>query len=155
MLTFIYLAYSMMALLYETVPAFEETWIECLEDLGRYRMAIEDDDIRDRETWIAVSRNWYSKASDKAPTTGRLYHHLAILARPNALQQLFYYSKSLNVRIPFASARESIMSLFDPIMAPNRGHPSVKTNDTMMFNDKEMSGFTTSLDSHIDRSTLR
>ena len=49
MLTFIYLSYSMMALLYETVPAFEDTWIECLGDLSRYRMAIEDDDIRDRE----------------------------------------------------------------------------------------------------------
>lgn len=37
MLAFIYLAYSMMALLYETVPTFEDTWIECLGDLGRYR----------------------------------------------------------------------------------------------------------------------
>ncbi|OHW95090.1 hypothetical protein CSPAE12_06270 [Colletotrichum incanum] len=37
MLTFIYLAYSMMAVLYETVPTFEDTWIECLGDLGRYR----------------------------------------------------------------------------------------------------------------------
>ncbi|CAJ2503087.1 Uu.00g104810.m01.CDS01 [Anthostomella pinea] len=73
MLTFIYLAYSMMALLYETVPAFEDTWIECLGDLGRYRMAIEDDDIRDREVWTSVSRHWYSKASDKAPTTAN--HH--------------------------------------------------------------------------------
>lgn len=79
-------------------------------------MAIEDDDIRDRENWTAVSRHWYSKASDKAPTTGRLYHHLAILARPNALQQLFYYTKSLCVPIPFASARESIMTLFEPIL---------------------------------------
>ncbi|KAG4427242.1 hypothetical protein IFR05_017275 [Cadophora sp. M221] len=95
MLAFIYLAYSMMALMYETVPAFEDTWIECIGDLGRYRMAIEDDDIRDREVWTGVARHWYSKASDKAPTTGRLYHHLAILARPNALQQLFYYAKSL------------------------------------------------------------
>ncbi|CAJ2506647.1 Uu.00g078330.m01.CDS01 [Anthostomella pinea] len=59
-------------------------------------MAIEDDDIRDREVWTSVSRHWYSKASDKAPTTVRLYHHLAILARPNALQQLFYYTKSLS-----------------------------------------------------------
>ncbi|KAI8624902.1 hypothetical protein F5Y19DRAFT_467453 [Xylariaceae sp. FL1651] len=117
MLTFIYLAYSMMALLYETVPAFEDTWIECLGDLGRYRMAIEDEDIRDREVWTSVSRHWYSKASDKAPTTGRLYHHLAILARPNALQQLFYYTKSLCVPIPFGSARESIMTLFDPILS--------------------------------------
>lgn len=48
-LTFIYLAYSMMTLLHETVPAFEDTWIECLGDLGRYGMAIEDDDIRDRD----------------------------------------------------------------------------------------------------------
>jgi hypothetical protein len=97
MLAFIYLAYSMMALLYETVPAFEDTWIECLGDLGRYRMAIEDDDIRDREVWTGVARHWYSKASDKAPTTGRLYHYLAILARPNTLQQLFYYAKYWNL----------------------------------------------------------
>ncbi|KAI2639191.1 hypothetical protein GGS21DRAFT_506327 [Xylaria nigripes] len=119
MLTFVYMAYSMLALLYETVPVFEETWIECLGDLGRYRMAIEDDDIRDRDVWTSVSRNWYSKASDKDPTVGRLYHHLAILARPNALQQLFYYSKSLCVPKPFASTKESIMTLFDPIFSKN------------------------------------
>jgi Est1-like DNA/RNA binding protein len=122
MLSFIYLAYSMMALLYETVPAFEETWIECLGDLGRYRMAIEDDDIRHREVWTTVSRNWYSKASDKAPTTGRLYHHLAILARPNGFQQLFYYTKSMCVAIQFDSARESIMTLLEPVMSLNPNH---------------------------------
>ena len=116
MLNFIDTAYSMMALLYEIVPAFEDTWIEYLGDLGRYRMAIEDDDIRDRERWTGVSRYWYSKASDKSPNTGRLYHHLAILARPNALQQLYFYAKSLCVPIPFPSARESIMTLFDPLL---------------------------------------
>ncbi|KAL2062098.1 hypothetical protein VTL71DRAFT_6364 [Oculimacula yallundae] len=122
MLAFIYLAYSMMALLYETVPAFEDTWIECLGDLGRYRMAIEDDDIRDREVWTGVARHWYSKASDKSPTTGRLYHHLAILARPNALQQLFYYSKSLCVANPFTSARDSILTLFEPLLNSDNAH---------------------------------
>ena len=96
MLVFIYLAYSMMALLYETVPTFEDTWIECLGDLGRYHMAVKDCGIRDREVWTGVARHWYSKASDRATTTGRFYHHLAILARPSALQQLFYYSKSLS-----------------------------------------------------------
>lgn len=30
MLAFLYIAYSMMALLYETVSTFEDTWIECL-----------------------------------------------------------------------------------------------------------------------------
>lgn len=36
MLTFIYIAYSMMSLLMESVPSFLETWIECLGDLARY-----------------------------------------------------------------------------------------------------------------------
>ena len=170
MLTFIYLAYSMMALLYETVPAFEDTWIECLGDLGRYRMAIEDDNIRDREVWTAVSRGWYSKASDKAPTTGRLYHHLAILARPNALQQLFYYNKSLCVAIPFVSARDSIMTLFEPVMAPNSNqqsrlpateHAFVKTHGHMFIKrmaakmELSMDEFINTLDNHIGRSTRR
>ena len=57
-----------MALLYGTVPAFENTWIECLGDLGRYRMEIEDDDIRGRELWTGVARHWYSNASGKTPT---------------------------------------------------------------------------------------
>ena len=46
-----------------------------------YRMAIEDDDIKDREHWTAVSRDWYARASDENPRVGRFYHHLAILAR--------------------------------------------------------------------------
>ncbi|KAF5025707.1 hypothetical protein F66182_2212 [Fusarium sp. NRRL 66182] len=167
MLTFLYLAYSMMALLYETVPAFEDTWIECLGDLGRYRMAIEDDDIRDREVWTGVSRHWYSKASDKSPTTGRLYHHLAILARPNALQQLYYYTKSLCVPIPFSSARESIMTLFDPVLSnsPTRLAPVdaafVKAHGILFsgkFQDQlqeSMDSFIEQLDGCIGRSTKR
>lgn len=169
MLTFIYLAYSMMALLYETVPAFEDTWIECLGDLGRYRMAIEDDDIRDREVWTSVSRHWYSKASDKSPTTGRLYHHLAILARPNALQQLFYYSKSLCVPTPFTSARDSIMTLFDPILNATAQKSRLPPIDSsfvkahgILFSGKSqedfsdaMGGFLQDLDNHIGRSTRR
>ncbi|KAF4486122.1 EST/SMG-like protein 1 [Colletotrichum fructicola Nara gc5] len=167
MLNFIYLAYSMMALLYETVPTFEDTWIECLGDLGRYRMAIEDDDLKDREVWTSVSRHWYSKASDKAPTTGRLYHHLAILARPNALQQLFYYSKSLCVPIPFVSARESIMTLFEPHL---NGSPTrlqeidaafVRAHGILFSGRKQeqlapsVDEFIGSLDNHIGRTTRR
>ncbi|KAH6952398.1 hypothetical protein BKA56DRAFT_243701 [Ilyonectria sp. MPI-CAGE-AT-0026] len=129
MLTFLYLAYSMMALLYETVPAFGDTWIECLGDLSRYRMAIEDDDIKDREVWTGVSQHWYSKASNKSPNTGRLYHHLAILARSNALQQLYYYAKSLCVPTPFLTSRESVMTLFNPILDSDPRHLSeVDTN---------------------------
>ena len=117
MLAFIYIAYSMMALLYETVPSFEDTWIECLGDLGRYRMAIEDDEPRDREVWSNVAKYWYSKASDKSPTIGRLYHHLAILAKPYSLEQLSLYERSLTSVTPFESARGSIMTLLNPILA--------------------------------------
>ena len=116
MLAFIYIAYSMMALLYETVSTFENTWIECLGDLGRYRMAIEDEDPRDRDVWSGVARYWYSKAADKIPANGRLYHHLAILARPYTLQQLSFYAQSLTSIEPFNEARSSIMTLFDPIL---------------------------------------
>ncbi|KKA16301.1 hypothetical protein T310_10098 [Rasamsonia emersonii CBS 393.64] len=120
MLTFIYIAYSMMTLLLESVPSFEETWIECLGDLARYRMAVEENDMRDREVWSGVARYWYNKAADKNPGIGRIQHHLAVLARPNILQQLFYYSKSLVSIQPFLSTRESILLLFNPLLDPAR-----------------------------------
>ena len=116
MLTFIYIAYSMMALLYETVSNFEDTWVECLGDLKRYRMAVEDDDQRDRDLWSGVVLSWYSKAADKNPSTGRLYHHLAILSRSYTLQQLSFYTRSLTCLNPFESARASITTLFNPIL---------------------------------------
>ena len=159
MLAFIYLAYSMMALLYETVPAFEDTWIECLGDLGRYRMAIEDDDIRDRDVWTGVARHWYSKASDNAPNTGRLYHHLAILARPNALLQLFYYTKSLCVAVPFSSARESILTLFEPVLNATSGQGQYRLPpfDTafvkahgLLFTNKNMDKFRPAVQEFLD-----
>lgn len=88
MISFIYTAYQMMSLLYETVPAFENAWIECLGDLGRYRKALEDVDVHDRENWADVARFWYDSASNKSPDPGRLYHHLDILARPIPPQQV-------------------------------------------------------------------
>jgi hypothetical protein len=168
MLAFIYLAYSMMTLLFETVPPFEETWIECLRDLGRYRMAIEDDNIRDREVWTQVSRQWYLKASDRAPRIGRLYHHLAILAHRNALQQLFCYGKALSISQPFPAAKDSILTLFEPILSgkQTRRLPPVITayvkSHAFLFmrNGPEsfyesLTEFISLLDGHISRVTKR
>lgn len=106
----------MMALLYETVPAFEDTWIECLGDLARYRMAIEDGEPRDRENWSGVARYWYAKASDRSPHIGRLYHHLAILARHYSFEQLSLYLRALTCITPFDSAKGSVMVLFTPAL---------------------------------------
>jgi len=79
-------------------------------------MAIEDDEPRDREVWSNVAKFWYNKASDKTPVVGRLYHHLAILARPYTLEQLSLYTRSLTCVIPFESAKGSIMTLFTPVL---------------------------------------
>lgn len=50
MLQFTFIAYSMMALLYETVPAFEKTWKKYLDDLGYFLMKIEFDQPH-RKDW--------------------------------------------------------------------------------------------------------
>ncbi len=165
MLSFIYLAYSMMTLLLETVPAFEDTWVECLGDLGRYRMAIEDENIRDREVWTQVARQWYLRSANRLPATGRLYHHLAILARPEPLPQLMYYGKALSVGNPFLAARESIMTLFTPILQPNgrkprypphttayvRCHATIFTGYSLDNFNESLEEFKDDLDSHIER----
>ncbi|KFY25593.1 hypothetical protein V493_04571 [Pseudogymnoascus sp. VKM F-4281 (FW-2241)] len=166
MLAFIYLAYSMMTLLLETVPAFEDTWIECLGDLGRYRMAIEDDNVKDREIWAQVARQWYLKSANRSPITGRLYHHLAILARPDPLPQLLYYGKALAVPAPFKAARESIRTLFEPTVSSKRRYPPAITaivrSHAIIFKGKTLEEFDDTLEEiendlhgHIARTTKK
>ncbi|KAI3534620.1 hypothetical protein CABS02_13201 [Colletotrichum abscissum] len=116
MCTFIDLACFIMARVYRTVPAFESTWIEHLGDLGAYRIAMKDDHLQDREAWTSATRQWYSEASHRYPSIGRLYHRLAVCAKPNTLEQLFFYTKSLCVRVPFLDARDSLATFFEQNM---------------------------------------
>ena len=114
MLAFIYLAYQMMSLLLETVPGFTDTWIECLGDLARYRMAIEED--REIHTvWGGVAGRWYVKAADRHPSVGRLYHHSGILERPS-LRKFYLYGRALTSAVPFSNARESLNTLCTPLI---------------------------------------
>ncbi|KAG9228865.1 hypothetical protein BJ875DRAFT_446480 [Amylocarpus encephaloides] len=115
-----------MTLLYETIPAFEVTWIECLGDIGRYGRVIENDNSQGKEEWTAVAKYWYVKASDRAPTTGYLYHHLAIIAYPNPLEELFYYWKSLGAAVPFFTARPSILIMFQRYLDADNGQCHVR-----------------------------
>ena len=100
----------------ESVPSFKETWIECLEDLTRYRITIKEIDLRDCEVWAGVARTWYDKAADKSPNVRRIQHHLAVFVWSNIVQQLFYYSKALVSVNPFSNARESVMLLFNSFL---------------------------------------
>jgi hypothetical protein len=99
-----------------------------------------------------------------------LYHHLAILARPNALQQLYYYTRSLTCVKPFPSARESILTLLDPILGRAVATYShalpIDTNfikahallfDRLSLDDftEATTEFTNNLDNHIGRVTAK
>lgn len=160
LLQFIYTAYQMIALLYETVETFRMMWIECLGDLARYRMAIEEESPRDRETWSLVARTWYSMASDISPGVGRLYHHLGILARPNVIQQLCYYVRSLTCLQPFKNARESLWTLLGPALEAYRtGHALSYVHDSdssllymhaLMFKEFSGDGSLVVVQNHID-----
>ncbi|KAJ5284898.1 hypothetical protein N7524_000204 [Penicillium chrysogenum] len=119
MLDFVYLSYSMITLLLESVPVFRETWTECLGDLARYRMAVEEFDKKDRELWAGVSRYWYTQDTDLG--NGRIQHHLAVLARPDILQQFFHYTKALISVRAFPNAFDSMSRLVIPLMNVQKG----------------------------------
>ena len=112
MLSFIYIAYSMMALLLESVPGLTDTWIECLGDLTRYRMATEERLLHDREVWPGVSRMWCNKLADHSPDFGQIQRHLALQSSSNVFPQLFYnHTRALGtVSLPL-KGREVIMAL--------------------------------------------
>ncbi|PGH06533.1 hypothetical protein GX51_02358 [Blastomyces parvus] len=92
LLPFIHLAYSLMSSHGEAASAFEDTWIECLGDVARCRMATEHIETSDRKAWAAVAPYWYHKAHGR---THRVRHDLADLERPHILQKLFFSIKSL------------------------------------------------------------
>jgi hypothetical protein len=73
------------------------------------------DDIRDREMWTQVASQWCSEAPDYSREAATLYHYWTILARINALQQLFFYYTALPVLQPFYYSNR-----FNPdIVSPN------------------------------------
>ncbi|KAE8155446.1 hypothetical protein BDV40DRAFT_311202 [Aspergillus tamarii] len=129
MLRYIYVAYSMLTLLLQTVPDFEGIWLECLGNLSRYGVAIENRGLVDHEIWTGIARDWFNKAADKSPDVGRIQHCLGVLAWPDIVQQLFYDTKSLVSMRPFPQTRVSLQRFFS-LFLPGRegtGYPCVFT----------------------------
>ena len=120
-LALIYIAYSMMALFYETVPAFEDTWIECLGELG-HRPAIEFGEPIDCEIWSRVANKWYKAASRKGSSLARLSHHLAILARPSTLERLTRYTRHWTGLAPFHSSTCFLFRLLNPVLDAHKSY---------------------------------
>lgn len=138
MLAFIYLAYQMMSLLLETVPTFTDTWIECLGDLARYRMAVEDKNSEVHSIWGGVASRWYAMTANRHPLVGRLYHHSGILERPS-LRKFNFYARALTSVVASANASDSLGILCSPGMTlPHRKPPSIDTSSahsTPVFHD--------------------
>jgi len=90
-------------------------------------MAIAEDGSYEMWHWRDVSREQYTQVLSKNSTVGRIYHHLAILAFPlcsapeidfdGIVSGFFYFTKALVVKTPFFSARESLLTFINLILA--------------------------------------
>lgn len=91
-------------------------------------MRTQSEDKEAWQCWQGISKELYTRALNNKPTIGRLYHHLAILARPRTrlspeedfeatVSQFFYYTKALVVEVPFIPARKSMLTLIQRIVA--------------------------------------
>ncbi len=67
---------------------------------------------------MELSHHKLSQDPDKAPTVGRLYHHLAILARPKPVAAAALLLEIVLCGYPLSlGARDGIIIVFDPIMS--------------------------------------
>ena len=110
------------------------------------RLATQPDNPETEHRWRDISKEEYSRVVDDYPTTGRIYHHLAVLERPHTgvspdenfdaiVSQFFYYTKSLVVKVPFFRTRESVLTVIEPIMARNEKAAEKPANVPQTDND--------------------
>ncbi|KAK4051322.1 hypothetical protein OIV83_002806 [Microbotryomycetes sp. JL201] len=75
--------------------------------------ALNDWDVEEQDSWRTIARDWYSQGITENPGSGRLHHHLALLSKGDELRCMYHFAKSLTTSHPYASARESILPLFE------------------------------------------
>ncbi|CAH1763876.1 9022_t:CDS:2 [Entrophospora sp. SA101] len=88
--------------------------VSCLGDITRYRFTYGlEDHEHNKSYWADKSSRWYRLGIQLNSNNGKFYHHLAILSGQNELKTLYYYCRSLIVKTPFMTARESLVTLFE------------------------------------------
>lgn len=80
---------------------------EYLGVLARYRLTIEEADLRHREIWSNTARTWYSNTADLPSDIGRIRHRLAVSAGPSTVLQLLLYSKAPIVAVLSAATKKA------------------------------------------------
>ncbi|KAF9113459.1 hypothetical protein BGX27_001523 [Mortierella sp. AM989] len=112
-----------------------------LGDLARYRQTHNDSP---KKNWSAA-RDYYNEARNLLPSSGNPYNQLAVIATfaPNNFLALYFYYRSLAVRIPFNTARNNIKVLIQKVAAdPENSKKFVREerpNDRQAANTKDSS----------------
>ncbi|KAF9916347.1 hypothetical protein BX616_004014 [Lobosporangium transversale] len=112
-----------------------------LGDLARYRQTYSESP---KKNWSAA-RDYYNEARNMLPSSGNPYNQLAVIATfaPNNFLALYFYYRSLAVRLPFNTARNNIKVLIQKMtMDPDNGRKFVreeKPNDRQAANTKDSS----------------
>ncbi len=101
-------------------------------------MAIEYDDSGLRSRWNKVAAEAYSGVLEADPTVGRLYHHLAILARPKYLARFCGFLKSINVATPFFLSWESIFTVTRHFVAPGKAASEATRDEVLSIEEDRL-----------------
>lgn len=72
MMDFINYCYLVVAHCHGVAPSLELDWIGCLEELGKFRIAVDNGNDRDLDLWSRFAQNCKSRGS----VLGRLFRHL-------------------------------------------------------------------------------
>ncbi|GLI69423.1 hypothetical protein VaNZ11_014032 [Volvox africanus] len=86
-----------------------------LGDLCRYQsMALKDRAASARPLWERA-RSYYRQAARVLPASGNPYNQMAVMSyyTNDELRAVYYYFRSLAVSMPFATARENLLMLFE------------------------------------------
>jgi hypothetical protein len=81
-----------------------------LGDLARYKQLASEEDQKD---WM-VPASYYNEAVDLIPTNGNPFNQLAVIAtyRDEDMDAVYYYFRSIAVRMPFMTAEENLNLIF-------------------------------------------
>ncbi|KAF9572513.1 hypothetical protein EC968_009737 [Mortierella alpina] len=119
---------------------------------ARYRQTYND---APKKNWSAA-RDYYNEARNLLPSSGNPYNQLAVIATlaPNNFLALYFYYRSLAVRLPFMTARNNIRVLIQKMTAhPEKSKKFIKDerpNDRQVANAKE----STQLDDFLSKFIL-
>ncbi|KAJ1020721.1 hypothetical protein NDA16_004113 [Ustilago loliicola] len=96
--------------------------------------ALGDWEWTEKETWRQTAKDWYAMGITETPNIGRLHHHLGVLSRgEDDLRALYHLTKSLIAAKPFASARDSILTLFDQERQARRLRRDSSVEDLFLY----------------------